>query len=197
MLGINPNLMLWVLKHLRTRWCDTQDCVLSTNSFWRLWTISLSSGQWLSLLYGHKARTPFHGESPQIPWKPFCGIKPNQKLYNVQPVNVKQSPPLASFQVSALSPKQRKELKGAPDRGCFTWVKYSEVLQKLPMAQTRLNFSLAGWKKNYHFTLIRTRVQFILYTETSFSGNIFEGNFKSTSTQSYSNWFLTSCINFQ
>lgn len=116
-LYINPNLMLWVLKHLRTRWCDTQDCVLSTNSFWRLWPISLSSGQWFSLLHGHKARTPFHVEYPQVSWKPFCWIKPNQNLHNIQPVNAKQSPPLASFQVSALSPKQRNEPMGAPDRG--------------------------------------------------------------------------------
>lgn len=70
------------------------------------------------------------------------------------------------------------ELLIGDDDDNFTWVEYSEVLQKLTTAQTRLNFSLAGLKKKYQFTLIRTRVPFILYTEASFWGNFFEGNFK-------------------
>lgn len=70
------------------------------------------------------------------------------------------------------------ELLIGDDDDNFTWVEYSEVLQKLPTAQTRLNFSLAGLKKKYQFTSIRTRVPFILYTEASFWGNFFEGNFK-------------------
>lgn len=56
--------------------------------------MSLSSGQWFSLLHGHKARAPFHVESSQVPWKPFGGIKPNQNLHNTQPVNAEQPPPL-------------------------------------------------------------------------------------------------------